>query len=390
MQLRIRHFMAALLTGCLFSNSLLAQDAPKEEFKPSGKFSGQVFGDFQYKAHADSGNYHGGKTQYSITNTVNNAFGYPAKSNSFDIRRIYLGYDYNFTERFSAQLLLAHEGNNDVSGNRTVYLKTANLRWKNLFKGTDVVIGQQPTPAFALVTEQIYGYRFLEKTIADMRGLAPSNDVGVGLQGKYKDGMVGYNVLVGNNTGAKPEIDNFKRFYGEVWVKLLGKKLLIDLYGDYNNLGLNPVFKNQNLLKQTIAYQTTPVTIGIEVVEATQKNGAAFRPGNDPGKTDYQDVAPFGVSVYAFAPIIKEKLEIFARYDNYNPDTKYSTGITYITKGLNVKEDFFNAGLDWMPAKNIHLSPNVWLDSYRDASADTPLKKSDYDLDYRLTFFWKF
>ena len=378
-----------LLCMLQFALSTQAQEVPKEEFKPSGKISGQVFADFQYKAHSDSGNIHGGKTQYALAN------GYSDKYSSFDFRRIYLGYEYNFTERISAQLLLAHESNLDAAGNRTVYIKGANLRYKDIFKGTDIIFGQQTTPTWATLTEVIYGHRWVEKSIADMRGLASATDFGITLQGKYKDETVGYFVMAGNDNGGRPENDKFKRFYCEVWAKFLNKKLVVDLYADYKQTQVIPFAKSAMLLKGVVAYQSDAVTVGVEVISQTLRNYDYFFPTTDTSASarDTGNAVAFGWSVYAFAPIIKDKLEIFARYDAWDPDTKYSSNNTYFYSSINghVKETFLNIGFDWTAAKNIHLMPNLWLNSYSDKAQGASGKiKSDYDMDVRLTAFWKF
>ena len=89
---------------------------------------------------------------------------------SFEFRRIYLGYDYDISEKFTAQFLLAYEGATfTTDGKRSMYIKGANLRWKNIFHNSDLVIGQMSTPTFATTSEPVWGYRSLEKTIMDMR-----------------------------------------------------------------------------------------------------------------------------------------------------------------------------------------------------------------------------
>ena len=65
----------------------------------SGRLWGLFFGDFYVKAHSDSLN-RGGNNQYT---------GIPKNRNAFAFRRLYLGYDYNITSKFSAELLLAAE-----------------------------------------------------------------------------------------------------------------------------------------------------------------------------------------------------------------------------------------------------------------------------------------
>lgn len=81
---------------------------PKEEFKPSGKIWGYAFGDYAYKLHADSAQR--GNVQYSRL---------LKDYNSFNFRRIYLGYDYQFTANISSQLLLAHESTFEANPNST-------------------------------------------------------------------------------------------------------------------------------------------------------------------------------------------------------------------------------------------------------------------------------
>ena len=196
--------------------------------------------------------------------------------NAFQFRRIYLGYNYDITAKFSAEMLLAAEDNvttsagvtsGDLLTNNkfTYYIKLANIRWKNIWKGTDLVVGQVSTPAFPLLTEVIWGYRSIERPVADIRR-TPSADLGVTLQGKFDaKGNYGYNVMVGNGTGAKPENDKFKWFYGDVFAKFLDQKLMFDLYADYERLNWTTSFHHsRNMVKGFVAYTTPALTIGVE------------------------------------------------------------------------------------------------------------------------------
>src|SRR2546421_9384542 len=140
------------------SAAQVAQPVSDSAFKPSGKLWGYAFGDFYYKAHADAQN-RGGSNQYT---------GIEQSRNSFQFRRIYLGYSYDITRKFSAEMLLAAEDNITTSAGATsgdlltnnkltYYIKLANIRWKNIWKGTDLVVGQVATPAFPLLSETIWG-----------------------------------------------------------------------------------------------------------------------------------------------------------------------------------------------------------------------------------------
>ena len=112
-----------------------------------------------------------------------------------------------------------------------------------------------------------------------------------------------------------------------------------------------------------------------------------------PGTNDTTNAVQAGLSVYGYGILIKDKLKIFARYDLYNPDTKYTNNanITYTDKLISANtytESFISAGLDWVPTrdKKVHIMPNVWYDGINNGKGSDNLK-SDYYLVYRLTFY---
>lgn len=380
----------------ILMNVSIAQQAPPADstFKPSGKLWGYSFGDFYYKEHADPLN-RGGANQYT---------GIEAERNAFQIRRAYLGYNYDIHPKFSAELLLAAEDNiapatgsasGDLTSNGklTFYIKYANLRWKNLWKGTDLVIGQHGTPAFALA-ESVWGYRAIERTISDIRR-TPSYDLGASLQGKFDPakGNFGYDLMVGNGQGAKPENDKFKWFYGDVWAKLLNQKLIMHLYTDYERLSWTPTFHHsRNMIKGFVGYTTPQFTIG---AEAFVNKGKSDVVGMATNKSDTLDATATGLSTFVRGQLVPNKVGYFARFDTYNPDTKYND-IQYTNyKGLtasyepNNKERFITAGLDFTPIKNVHLMPNLWYNRYASQRANaTGSAAHDYDLVYRVTFYY--
>lgn len=348
------------------------------EFKPSGKIWGYVFGDYFLKLHADE--FNRGNTQYSNMQKNFNAFAF---------RRVYLGYDFQISEKFSTQLLLANENDNaDASGERTVFIKAANIRWKNFLPNNDLVIGQTATPLFALVSESVWGYRNIEKTVADMRHFGSSNDLGISLQGRLNEqGNFGYNFMLANGTSQRPENNRYKKFYYEVYAKLMDQKVILDFTGDYEKAGGG---RSITTFKGFAAYKTPPVTIGIEAVTQTRK-AATQDITNGPGNATDLNISPFAVSVFVHGPIINDKLNYFARFDNFNPDTRFDPNIIYSTNVATAKENFITAGIDWMPVKNVHLEPNIWFDSFNSMENNVSgNEKSDYDLTGRITFYYIF
>ncbi len=376
----------------------------------SGRLWGYTFGDFYWKGHSDSLN-RGGSNQYT---------GIPKTRSAFQFRRIYLGYDYNITSKFSAELLLAAEdnfpagqpigqatANGDQTQNNklTFYIKLANIRWKNIWKGTDLVVGQIATPAFPLLTEKIWAYRSIERTISDIRR-TPSYDLGAALQGRFDEkGNYGYNLMVGNGSSAKPESDNFKWFYGDVFAMFAEKKLVIDLYADYERLTWTPALHHsRQMLKGFAAYTTPALTIGVEGFVNNLKNDITAT--KIAGGTDLLSNTASGLSLYIHGTIVPNSLRFFARYDMFNPNNKvdnntyskyaqttgnyndnsYSLGTT-ATGDETYKQNFITAGLDFTPAKNVHFMPNIWYNHYATQLATA---NSDYDIVYRMTFYFIF
>jgi len=395
----------------------------------SGRVWGYVFGDFYYKGHSDSLN-RGGNNQYT---------GIPSGRNAFQFRRIYLGYDYNISQKFSTELLLAAEdnfpafnppssaaasGDEALNNKETFFIKLANIRWKNVWKGTDLVVGEQATPAFPLLSEKIWSYRSIERTIADIRR-TPSYDLGVGLQGVLDPSTknFGYDLLVANGSSAKPASTSFKWFYGDIYYWFLDKKLVVDLYADYQRLNWSSSWHHdRQMVKGYVAYTTPALTIGAEGFINTIRNDTRAYLGGGNG-SDTINTAANGLSFYVHGNIVPNKLRFFARVDLYNPNKNigsdsayagisspngYNSGsykATYNNTGavasvtslgdISSKETFFTIGLDFTPYKNVHFMPNIWYTHYKSQLATVPgvaagTSDANFDIVYRMTFYFVF
>jgi hypothetical protein len=342
---------------------------------PGGKFSGLVFGDYFYKMNGDSSNFSGEFAPY------------PKTYQAFTLRRIYLTYNHIINEKFSAQFQLETNERIITSTRYGVYVKTAFLEWTNIFKGSNLQIGLAPTATFAL-NEKFWNYRSIEKTIIDARALGIASDVGVNLKGNFtKEGNYGYTVMIGNGTGQKAEFNKFKKYYASLFAKPV-KGLILEAYSDFepyddvkSALDSTQSFRrNKMTFRGFAAYQTERFTIGGEFVQQTQQHYGASTTEVEP-----KDVVPRGFSFYAWGNILKgdvkkgtNMLNAFARFDIYDPDTKNTTS--------GFKENFITAGLDYMPFKDVHFMPNVWLNSYSDKSSADIKKNTDSVV--RMTFFY--
>lgn len=429
-------------------------------WKPQRRIWGYAFGDFAYTGHAPAVNSTFGKE--------NNYYQVPTYRNSFQFRRIYLGYDYEITKKFKAEVLLeaapsentalattaattgtvviggvtypvtipsttsgVANGDNTADGKIAFYIKNFNLRTRDLWTGTDFVIGEMSTPGFALnepgtngptsLSEATWGYRSIEKTVTDFHS-NNSFDVGAALQGTFDPDTknFGYVLMVGNNTKAtnvtiynsasgisatnpNPNTGFFKIFYGDIWTKWFNNHLYVDVYADYAKTASNTVStataagfvgpQEHNMEKIFAAYVDKKFTFGVEAY--TQKIGNAVV--NTTNKVA-EDATVNAFSVFAKGTFAKN-WNAFGRFDKYNPDTKFNGADTYGSALTNysaydptVKSQFYTFGLDYNPTKNVHFMPNVWFIRYFD-QYDTATKgylPDNHTLVYRFTFFYTF
>ena len=453
----LKSICLSAVAGALTMGTAKAQDT---EFKPSSNLWGYVFSDYYVKAKADSLGRGAGNVTYK---------GQPANQSSFALRRAYIGWDYNFAKNFSTQIVLANElsgsqtstgsyQNTDALNQNTTYVKYAYLKWANIFPMGNLIIGQQPTSSFASYgqTEQLWGYRSVERTIMDLHNFDSSTDMGLGLNGKAWQGkgdstnlpmFVGYNFMVGNNLGAKNQVaantygtssvpvnsspqadpfNSYKKLRGNIFASFLNQHLMVGVYADYIRTQLSPYVKANSTSKVYANYSSKWFSVGAEYFMQTNKYGDYYLTNvsaTSKGTKDSANTVQTGVSVFASGTIIPGKLNIYARMDVYNPDTKYNNSNVYTNTGAQTggetgaittvgsmtyntfyKQTLYIAGLDYTPNARVHIMPNVWVNNYETldgsymASSGAGYTSKNYtstqnkgqDLMYRVTFYYLF
>ncbi len=253
------------------------------------------------------------------------------------LRRIYLGYNTKISKKFSARVRLEMASKAFGEDKLYLYVKNAHVKYK-MSKNLSLIAGIVSPPSFDK-TEKFYGYRFIEKTSADLFKLASSRDFAIGLDGKGKGGLV-YTLMYGNYSSNKGE-DN------------KGKAL-------YLRLG-----------HQT---KTTFVEANAHVASDNDKDiffmngfggikgswgrfGAQYSHRSE--KKDGSERVNTGI-ISAFTTLKFGKTsEVFARYDHFTKKGfKNITGYLPIM-AKDYKARLIIAGLNFKVHKNIQLSPNV-------------------------------
>ena len=354
----------------LMVSSIFAQD------KTPGKFSGYMFGDYFYNVSRDK--------NISTLNNVTN--GGVKDLNGVQFRRIYFAYSYDISPKFTSLFRLEADqtsSSNTAGGKLGVMVKDASLTWKDIFDGSNLIFGLQPTPAFD-ISESFWGHRFLEKTIMDLRGIVSSRDLAIALKGKLSSsGIFKYWIMFGDGSGNAPETDKYKRYYVNLQY-LPSKDFTVTAYvdlkskaaiNDPKSLSNSPATLSNNELTYAlfVGYdEKENFSLGVEGFMRTIQNGLIKG-------TDVNDLDGLGFTLYGSYYFSKE-VSTTGRYDYYDPNTN-----------SNYKGDsrnYFIFSLNYQPDPNITISPNVLIETYESASNGGP--SYDASITPRLTFFYKF
>jgi len=351
---RIRFAATVMLFSLLQLPAFVwADEVSIAPFEPKGKVSGYAFGDWFYN--------------------MKNSDSTKRDLNAIQFRRIYLYYDYDWSEAFAAQFLLEADGKDTTnSGKLGVFVKAAYLEWKELVPKASLYIGMSATPTWSTNSEKVWTYRSIEKTIIDLHGLGSASDLGIGLKGKFDSAGRGlYHIMLGNGRGQKPEDNKYKKIYGDVIFKPT-KDVSLEAYADYEGASKyagSDRRKDVFTLKGCGAYQTPDLTIGVEAFRQTKNNAGIV-------DTDTANVVPTGIALFVHGTLMKDKLRGFARFDIFDPDANAD----------DATERLLIAGFDYMPNKNIHVMPNILINDY--FGDDLEYDRKESDITARVTFYY--
>ncbi|MDP3314006.1 hypothetical protein [Lutibacter sp.] len=278
------------------------------------------------------------------------------QKSAYELDRAYLGYDYSFSDKFSAKVTL-DVGKGTVT-DYSYYLKAAQLdykaaSWAKLSAG---MIGLNQFSD----QEKFWGYRYLYKSFQDQHSFGTSADLG-------------FNAELSLHKTLKMNLFSLN---GE------GYKKVQDLYGKYK-VGGNLVYTptDKITLKAYYAKQDSKKLVGTVVVENPTVSNLAFFAGYDMksfriggeynimnnGKkfTDaFEDHDLTGFSIYS-TYVINKKVELFARYDKLE-----SNKVGTATANWNASKDgnALLAGLQFAPIKGVKSSLNYRTWNYDDAT----------------------
>ncbi len=291
-----------------------------EKFKPNGKPLALIFSNFRY--------------------TMEDGDSWAR----FQIRRAYLGAEYNFSPSWYGKVVLdVGDPNDDGKFQYTAFLKNAYFSYnKNKFTAS---FGMVSTTTFK-VSEKTWGYRYMLKSFMDEYRFNSSADLGFVLDYKFAD-FISADLSVYNGEGyQRLEADSLLRPALGITAHPV-KNLTLRLYGDM--MGKE---NKQSTLAGFIAYT------GEKFVFAGEYNYQAnyrYNKGED----------MYGTSIYA-TYIASEKIKVFARYDLLASSTLPNEDDPW---QINRDGQLIMAGVEFNPIKGVKLTPNVRNWSYAQEGA---------------------
>jgi len=361
---------ACAIALSLAAGAARAQQVPSTEPDyPRGRISGLVFGDLYYNVEGDPEHrYNSAGADSGLANIDGSTLpsGNPRNItqdlNGIQIRRIYLQGDNDLSARVATRWRFETDSKELTTPGLkiTTFIKNAYIQVKNVVPGGSGFFGMITTPIYE-TADEVWGYRAIEKTIADFRGLASSSDLGIEMKGFVDGGhKIGYAAMVGTGTGQRPENNRYKRYYFALPLRLI-EGLTLEPYVDFEDF---PSVAERTTYKALAGYEFRRLALGAEVVDQVRHSSGVT-------------TEPFGLSVFARGKI-GTTLSGYARFDRWQPNTRAAN---------RVDSDLYIAGLDWEPMKDVHFMPNVEATQYHARGSE--VGPPTHDLQARLTVYYR-
>jgi hypothetical protein len=342
----------AVLGVCLSALALAPAPAAAE-----GRFSTWVFGDYYYFA------------QDHDTTAVDQS--------GFWFRLVDLTWDEKMDESFSTRLRVETASPGSFSGTPAtmiVYMKDAWMKWS---AGRQAVIFGLAMPPSHTYTEEIWGYRYIEKFPFELAGFGGSRDIGVGATGwLLSDSQLGYHVMVANGNGLLNEQDAEKRISGSLRYRFT-KAFSLEAYGDFEPRSNNT---DRTTFRGFAGYKSESFRAAVEYDQQTRNL-------TDGGSYDLRVASAF------VAGQVAEKVWLVGRVDRHlDADPSYAPstapGRPYLPYDSSVKNTFLLAGVELRARENVAFTPNVEVILYDepDGGASAP----EDDVVARLTFMFMY
>ena len=292
-------------------------------------------------------------TDLSNINQTPNSAGHAAVKDGtgVDVKRAYLGVDHQFNDIYSADLTvdLAPQDASQTLGGTSVNQGAEAIKFAYIqaayAKEFVVQVGSERTPWLSLA-DDLYGYRYIDKTVTDQNKLANSADWGVNVHGDIAGGLFQYSVAAEDGQGYKnPDRSKTLDFEGRVNVNWNGFVAAIGGYdgklgADIQAVPSLPIVRTATREDALVGYSNSRFRIGAEWFDA--KNALTSGSLITGAKPDEEQ----GYSVNGSFSLTPQ-WALFARYDGVDPSKHIDPAERYT---------YYNFGINYEPVKVLDLA----------------------------------
>lgn len=306
------HRSIIIFVFCLLGFTTFVNAQEEEDFKPYGRPVFLLFSD------------------------VRNSFSDDGNSTYFEITRLYLGYEYFFSNRFSVKANIDIGDPGAGNFQMTAFVKNAYMQYKST--GFTAKFGMISTDQFNLIDRQ-WGYRYIMKTLQDEYGFGPSADIGAAVEYSPSE-MISFDASVLNGEG-------FRRIQADSTLKYTAGITFRPVEGMVLRAYTDIMKKDyaQNTVSFFAGYNPGILNLGVEY--SMQMNNRM---------TDDHDYS--GLMVFA-STRFADKFSVFARYDKlWSVETDGINPWNYNRDG-----QLFLTGFDYSPVQGVRFGPvyRGWL-----------------------------
>jgi len=278
-----------------------------------------------------------GKPLFLIYSNFHQGLTESAHESNFDVKRAYLGYDFNLNNGFAGFIKIDIGSPNDNSQysliRRNAYLRNVGISYKmNNFKIKFGIIDNQQHKT----QEKYWGKRYLFKSFIDEYDLLPSTDLGFNIQYRFnkklqiEGGMMNGEYL-SYDTGFLKYVYNIGIDYSPI------KQVKLKLHSTYT-------CKTNDLI-------TSGIFLGISPIKSL-KIGGEFNAQTELLESDKFTL--FGYNAFAIYDIT-DKINVFARYDVLNSNIPNGYSMPY---NLSDNGSAIIGGIEYIFNKNFRASLN--------------------------------
>jgi hypothetical protein len=308
----------------------------------------------------------GGKAYIDLTDKEQKKNGVKNASTGIglDVTRFYLSVSHKFNDTWSANLTTDFNFTS-ATGETQLFVKKAYLQGK--FSDALVFRAGSADMPWIPYVENLYGMRYVEKTLIDRESFGTSADWGLNLNGKMD--QVDYSVSTVNGGGYKnPTRTKRMDIEGRVGFTPIDNVTLA--VGGYSGtLGKET---------ETVASKHTASRFDAVAayVDGSTRFGAEYFTANDWGNvlTTAKDKAD-GYSVWGGIGLGDTGTTAFARYDRVKPNKDTNPSLV---------DRYFNLGLEWPVYKGVKWSAVYKNDDLKDIHNDT--KTNEFGLFGEVAF----